>query len=110
MSIRGRSQGEVEGGYRGLANQEWRNMFSQATVKVVEVSVSDHLSLFLELNRMRYVPKSRRFKFENMWIKEEQCSKLVQDSWVQNAGRSIVEKVEYCCLKLEEWGVEKLKR
>lgn len=96
---------------RGLANQEWHNMFSQATVKVLEVSTSDHMPLFLELNRMRYVPKSRRFKFENMWIKEEQCSKLVQDSWIQNAGRSIVEKVEYCCLKLEEWGgVEKLKR
>ncbi|XP_074378457.1 uncharacterized protein LOC141719994 [Apium graveolens] len=65
---------------RGFANQEWRHMFPQATVTVMEVSTSDHMPLFVELNKTRYVPKSKRFRFENMWIKEEQCMKLVQDS------------------------------
>lgn len=84
-------------------------MFPQATVKVLEVSTSDHIPLFLELNKLKYAPRTRRFRFENIWIKGEQCIKLVQDSWEQNAGRSIIEKVEYCCLKLEEWGGGKIK-
>lgn len=33
----------------------------------------------------------------------------MQESWRQTAGKTILEKVEYCCLKLEEWGGGKLK-
>lgn len=51
---------------RGLANQEWRDMFPRATVKVIEVSISDHMPLFLELNKLMYVPKKKRFHFGNM--------------------------------------------
>lgn len=29
---------------------------------------------------------------------------MIQDSWDQTEGRSILEKVQYCSLKLEEWG------
>lgn len=89
---------------RGLANSQWQHLFPNAEVKVLEVSTSDHLPLFLELNRMMYVQKARRFRFENVWIKEEQCSKLVQDSWLQVEGRSLINKMEYVCLKLDEWG------
>lgn len=79
-------------------------MFPRATVKVIEVSTSDHMPLFLELNKFMYAPKKKHLCFENMWIKEEQCLNLVQESWTQATGRSIVEKMDYCCLKLEEWG------
>lgn len=89
---------------RGFSNHEWQNMFPRASVKVLEVSTSDHLPLLLELNRLMYVPKSKKFRFENGWIREEQCLKLVQESWNQTEGMSITEKVEYYCLKLEEWG------
>ncbi|XP_074354363.1 uncharacterized protein LOC141693242 [Apium graveolens] len=89
---------------RGFSNQEWRNIFPRATIKVLEVSTSDHMPLFLEPNRLVYVPKVKKFRFENAWIREEQCLKVVQESWNQTEGKSIVDKVEYCCLKLEEWG------
>ncbi|XP_074336615.1 uncharacterized protein LOC141673774 [Apium graveolens] len=89
---------------RGIDNYEWRRLFPTVTIKVLEVSTSDHLPLFLELNRQVYVPKTRRFRFENMWIKEDQCQKLVKDSWEEVMGRSIMEKVEYVCWKLAEWG------
>lgn len=90
----------------GLANQSWKNMFPQTKVKVLEGSTSDHLPLFLELNKKVYAPKTKRFKFENIWIKEEQCPRLVQECWEQTDGKSIVEKMEFYCLRLEEWGVE----
>ena len=39
---------------------------------------------------------------QNKWIKKVQCYNLKQESWLQVAGRSIVVKVDYYCLKLEE--------
>lgn len=80
-------------------------IFLEAEVKVMEVSTSDHLPLFLELNKFVYVPETKKFRFENVWIREEQCFKLVQDSWRQVEGRSIVDKMEYLSMQLEEWGV-----
>lgn len=56
-----------------------------------------------------YVPKSSKFRFENMWIKEDQCLKLVKESWEATVERIIMEKVEFVCLKLEEYGGGKLK-
>lgn len=67
------------------------------------------MPIFLELNRKVYVPKARKFRFENMWIKEDQCLKLLKESWEATAGRTIVEKAEYLCLKLAEWGGGQLK-
>lgn len=94
---------------RGMANQEWRNMFPTAEIEVMEISTSDHLPLFLELNRKVYIPKVKRFKFENVWIHEDECRKIVQMSWQQDENWSISHKMEYCCLKLEEWGGGKVK-
>ena len=94
---------------RGLANQDWRAMFPAATVTVLEASTSDHLPILLELKRKLYVPKTHRFHFENMWIKEEQCRQLVQKGWQVTGGRTILEKMEYVCMKLDEWGGGKLK-
>lgn len=34
---------------RGCANQGWRNLFTSAEIKVLEVSIPDHLLLLLEL-------------------------------------------------------------
>ncbi|XP_074352059.1 uncharacterized protein LOC141691220 [Apium graveolens] len=40
---------------RGLATKEWSDMFPRAEVKVLEVSTSDHLPLYLKLNQQVYV-------------------------------------------------------
>ncbi|XP_074352119.1 uncharacterized protein LOC141691283 [Apium graveolens] len=94
---------------RGLATQDWRQLFSNVEVHVLEVSTSDHFPLLLKLNSQIYVPKSRRFYFENLWIKESECLNIVKDSWNKAGIESIMEKIEYCCLKLDEWGGGKVK-
>ncbi|KAL8158305.1 hypothetical protein AgCh_002851 [Apium graveolens] len=89
---------------RGLANTAWRNLFPDAEIKVVEVSTSDHLPLFLHLNKKIYVPKSRRFKFENLWLREKDCKEIVESSWNEERDASILWKIHNCSNKLEEWG------
>lgn len=88
-------------------------MFPRAEVKVLEVSTSENLPLFLELNKMVYVPRIKRFHFENFWVREDQCSRIVRDSWSEAMGWNIMEKMAYVSLKLEEWGggmVKELRR
>lgn len=89
---------------RGLANHQWRQIFPNAEVQVIEVSTSDHLPLFLHLNKQIFVPKARRFKFENIWIRDVECMNLVKNSWAMNGVDNILEKIQFCCLKLDEWG------
>lgn len=54
-------------------------MFPRAKIRLLEVSTSDRSPLFLDLNKMVYVPKMKRFHFENCWVREDQCAQIVQD-------------------------------
>lgn len=76
---------------------------------MIEVSTSDHLPLLLQLNLQVYVPRTKRFRFENLWIRETECINVVKNSWEENETSRIMGKIEYCCLKLEEWGGGKMK-
>lgn len=89
---------------RGLATQEWSNLFPSAEVHVLEVAPSDHLPLYLQLNKRVYLPRSKRFKFENVWLKEKDCVNMVKENWSYMEDHEILEKLQYVCLKLEEWG------
>lgn len=89
---------------RGLATQEWCNLFPMAAFQVLDVATSDHLPLYLHLQTKVYIPRSRRFKFENVWLKESDCVNVVTDRWRHTKGREIDEKINYCCLNLDEWG------
>lgn len=70
--------GELE---RGLSNQGWRSLFPAAEIKVLDVSNSDHLPLYLQVNKQLYVPEGNQFGFENTWIREKDCLQLIKDSW-----------------------------
>ncbi|KAL8156372.1 hypothetical protein AgCh_001462 [Apium graveolens] len=78
---------------RGMANVDWLELFPSAVVKVLEVSSSDHLPLYLMLNRQVYVPKVKRFRFENMWIKEDECRNIVLDCWHRMDVINIMDKM-----------------
>lgn len=53
---------------RGAANQGCSDLFPLAEVWVIDIATSDHLPLFLSLNRKTYTSKGRRFCFENVWL------------------------------------------
>lgn len=98
---------------RGLANKEWRELFPSAEVRVHELSTSDHMPLCLQLNKQVYMPRGKRFRFENMWIQEKKCRNIVQECWNSEEMSDIMRKLTMCCIRLEEWGgglIKSLKR
>ncbi|XP_074322934.1 uncharacterized protein LOC141659900 [Apium graveolens] len=89
---------------RGMATSRWTEMFPLAEVKILEVTTSDHMPILLQLNRQVFVQRGRRFKFENMWIKDRECRNIVQACWEEEDGGDLMGKIMRCCTKLEEWG------
>ncbi|XP_074352278.1 uncharacterized protein LOC141691438 [Apium graveolens] len=89
---------------RGWANNLWRSMFPMAEVQVLEVATSDHLPLFLNLQRQVFEVKERRFRFENSWVKEKDCREIVKQSWRGNDSQDLMTKIIMCCNRLQEWG------
>lgn len=84
----------------GLSNQTWRDLFPDAEVSVLEVTTSDHMPLYLHLNKIVYVPKERRFRFENTWLREKECVNVVKKSWKFTEVRDIIDQLNYCGLQL----------
>lgn len=80
---------------RGLANQDWCQLFPSAEVQVVEVATSDHLPLFLHLNKQVYQRRERRFRFENTWLREKECSQVVRNGWEEAGGSRLWKKFNF---------------
>lgn len=69
---------------------------------MLEVSTSDHLPICLQLQKQVYIQKKKRFKFENLWIKEDECRQIVKNGWEDAGDKGILEKIAFCGLKLQE--------
>lgn len=102
--FRGTDKWVVERLDRGFANKDWIDLFPSAVVQVHEISTSDHKPIFLQLNRRVYMPKERRFRFENLWIRENECRNIIQECWNKRGAYDLMGKLNECCLKLEKWG------
>ncbi|XP_017251667.1 uncharacterized protein LOC108222250 [Daucus carota subsp. sativus] len=89
---------------RGFANHRWQSLFPLAEMQVIEVSMSDHLPLFLQLNKKAYEPKGYRFRFENIWLREKECVNVVRNGWELAGGMDITGKIRLCAEKLQQWG------
>lgn len=56
-------------------------MHDQVYCAKVHMHCSDHLPLFLDLRKILYVPKGKRFRFENIWIREKDYFNLINNCW-----------------------------
>lgn len=81
---------------RALLTVEFMNMFIHATHTNLEVFISDYCPLFLELYKVYHEVKVQNFHFENAWLIEPMCQKLVIDVWHMIQGRSFYDKLVEC--------------
>ncbi|KAH9697393.1 reverse transcriptase domain-containing protein [Citrus sinensis] len=58
---------------QAFASEEWLQRFNRVKVISLESSCSDHLPILLDPNPIQPVPRHRRFRFENTWLREADC-------------------------------------
>ena len=69
----------------------------------LDITSSDHLPIFLELRKLVFVPCIHKFRFENLWLKEIKCAKIVSRSWESNIQRGTTVKISDCGRDLMHW-------
>lgn len=62
----------------------------------MEASYSDHLSIFLDHAPVVRTPRVKKFRFENIWLREFDCIEVVKESWASFVGVSIPNKFASC--------------
>lgn len=70
----------------------------------LETHVSDHLPLVVWPNVSTKDKTRRRFKFENIWLKERNCRELVANCWDGTRSFQLMDKLLSCSKAIWEWG------
>ncbi|CAH9105371.1 unnamed protein product [Cuscuta europaea] len=75
----------------------------------VEASTSNHMALWVKVNPTLHGRKPRRFRFENMWLKEDECRTMVANSWRAGTHLSFRERIAFCGEELLRWDSRRTK-
>ncbi|XP_028117861.1 uncharacterized protein LOC114315447 [Camellia sinensis] len=91
---------------RALCNTEWRTMFSEATVRVLPRTYSDHSPLIVYTQCMHNLnPLNRPFRFEAAWMTHLGLIDVIKYSWTDMNHNLIDSTVDFTC-KVKEWKKE----
>ena len=92
---------------RMVANEECIKIFPEAKVHNVSMSASDHCLLVLLLKHNHYSKRGKkRFFFEEMRTREEECKEVIEMAWdpyKDDSARPIQERLERCQRQLQCW-------
>lgn len=89
---------------RALISQLRSELFPGAWLENLEFSASDHCPLWLNLGVHKRIKCTKRFRFENAWMREPMCGQIVRDHWDIYSTESLQEKIKCCSTALAEWG------
>jgi len=72
-----------------LVSTNWVGMFPRTKLFHIASSTSDHSILLLKASNpsLQKFRRSKIFRFEAMWLRDEACSEVVQDAWVRGENR-----------------------
>ncbi|XP_062017671.1 uncharacterized protein LOC133734024 [Rosa rugosa] len=100
---------------RFVASQSWKNLYSASRVLHLNPSTSDHLLILLEVREHMQTKRrrGRRFRFEELWLREEDCKQIVEQSWESGSGSDafskICDKIRRTRSALESWSFDKFR-
>ncbi|XP_074352960.1 uncharacterized protein LOC141692122 [Apium graveolens] len=91
---------------RAIVSKEWMETFQDAKLTNLEVSTSDHCPIFLEPMIEKITLSTKRFWFENAWLREPMCKKIVEETWERKQSGLFHDKLKSCSKSLAGWGQE----
>lgn len=89
---------------RALASKSWIENFVDARLTNLDISTSDHCPVILEPKTEKLRVNLKRFRFENAWLREPLCKKIVEEYWEYNQTENLHNKQSRCAKLLSEWG------
>lgn len=88
-------------------NEAWMRIFSEARVQHVSMSILDYCLLALTLTRrLPQKPIKKRFFFEVMWTREEDCREIVEAAWDLlwvDPENKVIDRIKCCQEQLQKW-------
>lgn len=87
-------------------SKEWMETFQDAKLTNIEVTTSDHCPIFLEPMTEKIVLRTKRFRFENAWLREPMCKKIVEETWDKTQSGTFQDRINTCSDLLASWGKE----
>ena len=66
---------------RALVMQEWIDHYRDMRVHHLVESTSDHCALLITDSFVPQSPKKRRFQFEAMWTRRDECRDIIKAAW-----------------------------
>ncbi|CAM8892645.1 unnamed protein product [Rhodiola kirilowii] len=93
---------------RMLANNAWRRIFSNAQVTHISAISSDHSMILFHCTKRERKSKSNRFRFEPMWIRDEEFGNIVAEAWSSRGemDMTLTNKLHKCSKVLSKWNAE----
>uniref|UniRef100_A0A803NG99 Reverse transcriptase domain-containing protein n=1 Tax=Cannabis sativa TaxID=3483 RepID=A0A803NG99_CANSA len=102
-------------------NNFWMDHFPQPTVTHLDYYGSDHRALLIEVvfssqhDQPSSLQKRRsRFRFEEIWLKEAECSDIILSSWQLDSAcdpaEMLVQCLNSCAENLQQWHTRKFGR
>ncbi|WJX93691.1 hypothetical protein P8452_75185 [Trifolium repens] len=89
---------------RALATENWHLLFPDAILENLPAPASDHYPIRLVRDsNSRSRRGLSRFKFENAWLVDPECSKFVQQQWSSYESQEIMQKLNCCASDLSHW-------
>jgi hypothetical protein len=76
---------------RAMANSSWLMMFSDVKLQNLIASHSDHSPILLHNSPVVRNLINYSFRFENMWLKEEDVEEVVMEGWGRDRGVEITD-------------------
>lgn len=93
---------------RMLANDEWCDLFPSWEVLHLPRYRSDHAPLLLKTGINDSFQRGQKmFKFEAMWLSQEECGKVVEEAWSGSCGETIARRLECVSSDLSCWATKK---
>lgn len=89
---------------RVLVSDDWNERFRGAKAQSIISSRSDHLPILLHVDREQARQYPKRFKFENLWLKETCWREIVIESWNQSKGMDLSDRIYRCTTEVWRWG------
>lgn len=92
---------------QAVSSSSWSFLYRDAKLENINTVCSDHSAIFLDLNFKTRACTERLFIFENAWIKDEECSRLMIDFWSSVDGTPFPTQLSESCHRLKQWGDKK---